>query len=158
MYAYDAWSEMLLPKSKCGKRIGDSDDVQILIEMCWRMCVTRPREFWPRGLNAVIQRTVLFGNSFCAIVHSQKCRFALTYSRWLAVCEAWKGGGIPIWFESTLLPQTEIFTVWMNLKEKKSCVYTLLVYIRTCALSAVNRVHMERRALRFISLLGNAWV
>lgn len=56
--------------------------------------------------------------------------------RWLS----WKERGIPIWFESTLLPQTEIFTVLMNLRKK--IVFTL--YWFTCALSAVNRVHMER--------------
>lgn len=34
---------------------------------------------------------------------------------------------IPIWFRSTLLPQTDIFTVWMNLN---FCVCTLLVPTR----------------------------
>lgn len=124
-------------ESKCGKRIEDSDNMQILIVMCWRKCAIQPWEFQMCGLNAVIQRTLkccisLMQYSVWAIVP-----IALAYWRWQSVWEAWKDIRIPIWFESTLLPQTKIFTVWMNLN---FCVYTLLVYVRTCAVSTVNRM------------------
>lgn len=149
-----------IAEPKCRIRIEDSDNVQILIVICWRMCAIQPCVDWMQWFKGLSNTTVLF-SQYVVYVDVQLCicwntGIASSHSRWLTVWAAWKDRGILIWFGSTLLPQTEIFTVWMH---RNVCVYTLLVLqcIRTIQCNMGRRVMgLVYLCLRMLQFTVNA--
>lgn len=109
-------------ESKYYMYMTNSDDVQILDYICWQKCVMRPEEF--SNVWHECSESKDYGIPIAACL----CVSAFSWIRLLR-----SGSGtmqrrsalkeFPFDLESTLLPQTHIFTVWMNLN---FCVCTLL--------------------------------
>lgn len=145
-------------ESKYYMYMTNSDDVQILDYICWQKCVMRPEEF--SNVWHECSESKDYGIPIAACL----CVSAFSWIRLLR-----SGSGtmqrrsalkeFPFDLESTLLPQTHIFTVWMNLN---FCVCTLLNTLAGSFLTCVvlsKRVHTHTRkrtvwVLRLIAALG----